>query len=228
MITRLESHCSCRFAMNLDAVVTRSRFQKPSSTSCCSAITDSRLPAFAKGPLKGADHSVYIMLLLLTCGCCSIFGDRLFTGRRWLQPTHAPDRALLDAGYDDLCARFSVFAACPRDRFLQTLADVTAAWSIRFTDRGARQSLADHAPAPTLLLPQTAISAARQEVYGTVAEWDSSHWPLHGPRERTGGHSGPGQGTLKDVATPGSVKQASKDKTKIWHDNPIFMLGPRF
>ena len=160
--------------------------------------------------------------------CCSIFGDRLFTGRRWLQPTHAPDRALLDAGYDDLCAHFSAFAVCPRDRFLQTLADVTAAWSIKFTDRGARQSLADHAPAPTLLLPQTAVSAARQEVYGAVAEWDSSHWPLHGPRERTGGHSGPGQGTLKDVATPGSVKQASKDKTKIWHDNPIFMLGPRF
>ena len=160
--------------------------------------------------------------------CCSIFGDRLFTGRRWLQPTHPSDRALLDAAYDHLCGHFSVFAACPRDRFLQTLADVTAAWSIRFTDRGARQSLADHAPAPTLLLPQTAISAARQEVYGTVAEWDSSHWPLHGPRERTGGHSGPGQGTLKDVATPGSVKQASKDKTKIWHDNPIFMLGPRF
>ena len=150
------------------------------------------------------------MLLLLTCGCCSIFGDRLFTGRRWLQPTHAPDRALLDAGYDDLCGRFSAFAACPRDRFLQTLADVTAAWSIKFTDRGARQSLADHAPAPTLLLPQTPVPAARQEVYSAVAEWDSSPRLPHGPRQKM-----PEDRSLIDTATPGSVEQASMDKTKI-------------
>ena len=135
---------------------------------------------------------------------CSIFGDRLFTGRRWLQATHAPDCALLDAGYDDLCAQFSVFAVCPRDRFLQTLADVTAAWSINFTERGARQSLADHAPAPTLLLPQPPVSAARQEVYGAVAEWDSSPRLPHGPRQRTGG-----QRSFNDMAIPRSIEQAS-------------------
>ena len=60
---------------------------------------------------------------------CRSTGNWLFCNRRWLSPSHPPDRARLDAGYDALCAAFPAFAACPRHRFLARLAHVSESWS---------------------------------------------------------------------------------------------------
>ena len=103
----------------------------------------------------------YIVTYIAHCHAArSVAGVRLFARRRWLHPTHAPDLALLDARYDDLRARFQAFAACPREHFLQTLADVSVSWSRRLTAKGVegRQSLADHAPVATLFRFNPAVA----------------------------------------------------------------------
>jgi hypothetical protein len=76
---------------------------------------------------------------------CRSTGNWLFCNRRWLSPSHPPDRARLDAGYDALCAALPAFAACPRHRFLARLAHVSESWSAarRPAPRTALRGLVD-------------------------------------------------------------------------------------
>ena len=82
----------------------------------------------------------------------SAAGNRVFAGRRWLDPADAADRAHLATGYDRLAEAFPDFpAACPRDRFLQALADASASSPRRL--KRPRRSLAERAPPTQLLVP---------------------------------------------------------------------------
>jgi hypothetical protein len=56
-------------------------------------------------------------------------GKRLFCNRRWLNPTDPIDRENLERSYDALTSQFPAFARCPRNDFLQILAEVCTAAS---------------------------------------------------------------------------------------------------
>jgi hypothetical protein len=77
-------------------------------------------------------------------------GTWLFAGRRWLNPDDPDDRSALLVNYDNLCLLFPAFAAaCPVERFLETLTDVSASWRRRLGEGGPApmcMSIADHGP----------------------------------------------------------------------------------
>jgi hypothetical protein len=86
--------------------------------------------------------------------CISIADTRLFAGRRWCNPADPNDRAKLDAAYDDLIRSFPPFdAACSRERFLQTLSDMSALPCLQRRDEGRepRRTLAEPMPPSQLL-----------------------------------------------------------------------------
>ena len=74
----------------------------------------------------------------------STAGNWLFAGRRWLDPDHPDDRAALDVNYGNLALLFPDFAAaCPEERFMETLSEVSRSWRRRM-ERDGVESIADH------------------------------------------------------------------------------------
>ncbi len=109
--------------------------------------------------------------------------------RRWLQPAHPPDRALLDVAYDDLSASFPAFAACTREHFLQTLADVSMSWGRRLRLKACepRRSLADQAKASGVFLFQnTALEVAKASAchFPTERESESDECEVESPADQ--------------------------------------------
>ena len=122
----------------------------------------------------------------LTTHAHSSAGHWLFCNRRWLSPSHPPDRARLDAGYDALCAAFPAFAACPRHRVLATIAHVSATWSAAMDYHNPRPPAGPTAgsnPSPTPAaggdgkVPSPAAAAIR--VSHLLNPSDSDAWPGH-------------------------------------------------
>ena len=74
-------------------------------------------------------------------------GNWLFSGRRWRDPRNEQDRAVLNAGYDALVARFPAFSRCSHDRYLATISDFSSSWS-RVT-RHSLPNAPDNPPAKT-------------------------------------------------------------------------------
>jgi hypothetical protein len=133
----------------------------------------------------------------------STAGHWLFCNRRWLSPSHPPDRARLDAGYDALCADFPAFAACPRHHFIARLAHVSATWTAaqRRVSRapaglqGIACSIADLSfrpppgravrPPPEPLEPASAGASPGYEALGHCGGHYGGHFSGH-----CGGHCG--------------------------------------
>ena len=64
---------------------------------------------------------------------CSVAGNWVFRGRRWLRPDIPEDRHKLEAGYNQLCAQFPVAQICSKDNFINTLGSISSSWVSRLS-----------------------------------------------------------------------------------------------
>ena len=94
----------------------------------------------------------------------STAGNWVFSGRRWLNPETAGDRAMVMARHLDLCAEFPAYAAaCDPDHPLATLARFRASWAGRLESAAADGAQRD-----------SETASANESADGSAGAWGSA------------------------------------------------------
>ena len=70
------------------------------------------------------------MLIFALVNHSSDAGNWLFGGRKWIDPADPDGRTKLELHHNNLCLLYPAFAAaCPCDRFIESVAAVIDRWS---------------------------------------------------------------------------------------------------